>query len=121
MIAGSRLGRCPTPTPTPSAAVARSSPWRWTTLRFTERRRRGRTWSEPLRAWLRRPDLLRVEDAAGRLLDVVRGAPTASVVLGFGPWDPPPPVDEPVFRHPGSCATSRTTPSGSATSTWMER
>jgi hypothetical protein len=53
-------------------ALARSSPDRWTTLRFTERRRRRWTWSEPVRAWLRRPDLLRVEDAAGRLLDVVR-------------------------------------------------
>ncbi|WP_369253537.1 hypothetical protein [Geodermatophilus amargosae] len=27
---------------------------------------------EPLRAWLRRPDLLRVEDAGGRLLEVIR-------------------------------------------------
>ncbi|SDC03155.1 hypothetical protein SAMN05660690_0266 [Geodermatophilus telluris] len=53
-------------------ALARSSPGRWTTLRFTERRRRDRVWSAPVRAWLRRPDLLRVEDAAGRLLDVVR-------------------------------------------------
>jgi len=53
--------------------LARSSPERWTTLRFTERRRRDRTWSEPVRAWLRRPDRMRVEDAAGRLLDVVIG------------------------------------------------
>ncbi|MGY1672244.1 hypothetical protein [Geodermatophilus sp. SYSU D00710] len=48
-------------------ALARSSPERWTTLRFTERRRRAWAWSEPVRAWLRRPDLLRVEDAAGRV------------------------------------------------------
>ena len=53
-------------------ALARSSPERWTTLRFTERRRSGWTWGEPVRAWLRRPDLLRVEDASGRLLQVVR-------------------------------------------------
>jgi hypothetical protein len=53
-------------------ALARSSPWRWTTLRFTERRRHGTTWSDPVRAWLRRPDLLRVEDADGRLLEVIR-------------------------------------------------
>ncbi|MGY1830003.1 hypothetical protein ACI8AA_06170 [Geodermatophilus sp. SYSU D01180] len=53
-------------------ALARSSPDRWTTLRFTERRRRAWTWSGRLRAWLRRPDRLRVEDAAGRLLGVVR-------------------------------------------------
>ncbi|WP_110005526.1 hypothetical protein [Geodermatophilus normandii] len=53
-------------------ALARSSPDRWTTLRFTERRRHGTTWSGPVRGWLRRPDLLRVEDADGRLLEVVR-------------------------------------------------
>ncbi|SFO91431.1 hypothetical protein SAMN05660464_1518 [Geodermatophilus dictyosporus] len=53
-------------------ALARSSPERWSTLRFTERRRRDGAWSAPVRAWLRRPDLLRVEDAGGRLLGVVR-------------------------------------------------
>jgi hypothetical protein len=53
-------------------ARARSSVDRWTTLRFTERRRSGWTWTGPVRAWLRRPDLLRVEDATGRLLSVVR-------------------------------------------------
>jgi hypothetical protein len=47
-------------------ALARSSPERWTTLRLTERRRHGGTWADPVRAWLRRPDLLRVVDAAGR-------------------------------------------------------
>ncbi len=47
-------------------ALARSSPQRWTTLRFTERRRAGWSWSGPVRAWLRRPDLLRVVDATGR-------------------------------------------------------
>jgi hypothetical protein len=36
-------------------ALARSSPGRWTTLRFTERRRHGTVWDEPVRAWLRRP------------------------------------------------------------------
>jgi hypothetical protein len=54
-------------------ALARSSPERWSTLRFTERRRRGWTWAEPVRAWVRRPDRMRVEDAAGRLLEVVIG------------------------------------------------
>jgi hypothetical protein len=53
-------------------ALARASRERWTTLRFTERRRRGWAWSEPVHAWLRRPDLLRVEDSSGRLLDVIR-------------------------------------------------
>lgn len=85
-------------------ALARSSPWRWSTLRFTERRRRARTWSEPRHAWLRRPGLLRVEDPSGRLLDVVRGTPTVSAVLGSSPWDPPPPVEDPVFRADGLVA-----------------
>lgn len=56
-----------TPTPGAFAGLARSSPWRWTTLRFT---RRGSA-VPPVRAWLRRPDLLRVEDLDGHLLDVV--------------------------------------------------
>ena len=54
-------------------ALARSSPWRWSTLRFTAR------WTgqhphgnRPLRAWLRRPDRLRVETVDGELLQVVR-------------------------------------------------
>ena len=52
-------------------ALARSSPWRWTTLRFTERRvqARGR---DAVRAWLRRPDALRVETVDGALVQVVR-------------------------------------------------
>ena len=57
--------------------LARSSPERWSTLRFTERRRRGWTWSEPVRARVRRPDRMRVEDATGRLLDVVIGTDRA--------------------------------------------
>jgi hypothetical protein len=60
-----------TPTPGAFAALARSSPERWTTLRFT---RRGSA-VPPVRAWLRRPDLLRVEDLDGRLLQVVRRHP----------------------------------------------
>ena len=53
------------------AALARSSPWRWSTLRFTERRGGPNARTE-IRAWLRRPDLLRVETAAGALIQVVR-------------------------------------------------
>jgi hypothetical protein len=53
------------------AALARSSPERWTALRFT---RRGSS-LPPVRAWLRRPDLLRVEDLDGRLLQVRRQHP----------------------------------------------
>ncbi|SFT40860.1 hypothetical protein SAMN05660657_00593 [Geodermatophilus amargosae] len=85
-------------------ALARSSPWRWTTLRFTERRRHGSTWSGPVRAWLWRPDLLRVEDADGHLLEVIRERSSVSGVLGSGPWDPPPPVTGPVLRPDGLVA-----------------
>jgi hypothetical protein len=53
------------------AALARSSPWLWSTLRFTERRGGPNARAE-IRAWLRRPDMLRVETAAGGLIQVVR-------------------------------------------------
>jgi hypothetical protein len=63
--------------PTPSAdtfvALARSSPWRWSTLRFTVRWPGDRT--APLRAWLRRPDVLRVETEDGELRQIVRERP----------------------------------------------
>src|SRR6185312_1731576 len=64
--------------PVPSAAafadLARSSPGRWSTLLFTQQRSlRGET--RELRAWLRRPDLLRVETLDGALLQVVRERP----------------------------------------------
>jgi hypothetical protein len=60
-----------TPSADAFAALARSSPWRWSTLRFTERRGGPNARAE-IRAWLRRPDLLRVETAAGTLVQVVR-------------------------------------------------
>ena len=64
----------PTPSPESFAALARSSPARWSTLRFTERRQlRGE--ARELRARLCRPDLLRVETLDGALLQVVRERP----------------------------------------------
>ncbi len=52
------------------AALARSSPWRWSTLRFTARWP-GDPWrTQELRAWLRRPDRLRVETVDGALVQV---------------------------------------------------
>ena len=64
----------PAPSAVAFAALARSSPGRWSTLRFTQQRRlRGET--RELRAWLRRPDLLRVETLDGALLQVVRERP----------------------------------------------
>lgn len=64
----------PLPSVDAFAALARSSPWLWSTLRFTDRRTRsgGRI---PVRAWLRRPDALRVETPEGALVQVVREQP----------------------------------------------
>jgi hypothetical protein len=62
------------PSPESFAALARSSPARWSTLRFIERRRlRGE--ARDVRAWLRRPDLLRVETLGGALAQIVRERP----------------------------------------------
>ncbi len=63
-------------------ALARSSPWRWGTLRFTVRWT-GERVQEPVRAVLRRPDRLRVETLDGMLVQVVREPGTQ--VLQFGP------------------------------------
>lgn len=73
----------PTPSVDAFAALARSSPWRWSTLRFTDRRTRsgGRI---PVRAWLRRPDALRVETPDGELLQVVREPRSDVGVLTLG-------------------------------------
>jgi hypothetical protein len=78
------------PTTDDFRALARSSPWRWTTLRFTVgwtgQDRRDRS---ALRAWVRRPDRLRVETPEGELVQVIReqrqqigvlGRPTGSTV-----------------------------------------
>ncbi|RBY74740.1 hypothetical protein DQ238_21345 [Geodermatophilus sp. TF02-6] len=63
-------------------ALARSSPWRWSTLRFSVRWP-GNPWrTGPVRAWLRRPDLLRVETLDGDLLQVVREQPRRTSVFG---------------------------------------
>jgi hypothetical protein len=61
------------------AALARSSPWRWSTLRFTEGRVRPDARSG-LRAWLRRPDAVRVESLGGALLQIVH-EPRPSVAV----------------------------------------
>jgi hypothetical protein len=53
-------------------ALARSSPWRWSTLRFTVRWVGDPYRARPLRGWVRRPDRLRVETIDGELVQVVR-------------------------------------------------
>ena len=63
-------------------ALARSSPWRWQALRFELD---GRDRSEPLRAWCRRPNDLRVETLDGRLVQVQRDQPPGSTGwMAFG-------------------------------------
>ncbi|PXY20117.1 hypothetical protein [Prauserella flavalba] len=82
------------------AALARSSPWRWRTLRFTARWRRPERTDPAVRAWIRRPDGLRVERLDGTLLsaEVLKrpwGTMTTVTADGirieqeqFGPLDP---------------------------------
>ncbi|SEK20555.1 hypothetical protein SAMN04515665_10195 [Blastococcus sp. DSM 46786] len=62
----------PSPSADSFAAFARSSPWRWSTLRFSVRWPADPWKPGAVRAWLRRPDVLRVETVAGVLLQVVR-------------------------------------------------
>ncbi len=71
-----------TPTPEDFRALARSSPWRWTTLRFTASWSGPWVLSPPVRAWVRRPDRLRVETLDGELVEVAhRGSGPATTVL----------------------------------------
>jgi hypothetical protein len=79
-------------------ALARSSPWRWSTLRFTVRRGVGGGRPDPVRAWLRRPDVVRVETLDGELLQVVREPvtlPTSSGGSSTWPVQAEPPVLRP--------------------------
>ncbi|WP_236829675.1 hypothetical protein [Blastococcus sp. KM273128] len=72
----------PPPSPDAFAALARSSPWRWSTLRFTVHWP-GDPWKGGrVRAWLRRPDRLRVETAGGDLLRAERTEPARVGLLG---------------------------------------
>ena len=73
-----------TPSADSFAALARSSPWRWSTLRFTVTWP-GDPWSSgAVRAWLRRPDSLRVESLDGALLRAERTPPPTIGILGPG-------------------------------------
>lgn len=76
--------------------LARSAPWRFSTLHFTHARRRGPTTTQ---AWLRRPGHLTVRDDRG-LVHVVEGVPySLAPYRAFGgqqPWTPAPPQAMPV-------------------------
>lgn len=97
--AAGRAHTRPVPDADDLRALARSSPWLFSTLRFTSRQARS---DEPVRAWLRRPDRLRVEDAGGAVLGVVRASSgPVGAVLGGGPRDEHPPPPPPVRRRDG--------------------
>ncbi len=72
----------PTPSADSFAALARSSPWRWSTLRFTVSWPGDRWRSGEVRAWLRRPDSLRVEAVGGGLLRAERTSPPTIGIPG---------------------------------------
>ena len=101
-----------TPSADAFAALARSSPWRWSTLRFTARWwRAGGRGTPSVRAWLRRPDRLRVETVDGRLLRNVRERRSEVGVLtthgGYHrvlPWPTDPEAPVPVLRPDGLVA-----------------
>lgn len=69
-------------------ALARSSPWRWRTLRFTA------SWTgpwagEPVRAWIERPNRIRVESLSGqvRLDEVQQVGPSTGFAVAFSPGE----------------------------------
>jgi hypothetical protein len=91
----------PTPSVESFAALARSSPWLWSTLRFTARGLPDGGFPA-VRAWLRRPDRLRVETLDGRLLQVVREAGPDVVELTPSGGRPLRRADGLVDRRPGN-------------------
>jgi hypothetical protein len=62
-------------------ALARSSPWRWSTLRFVEQGDPGSGEQGPVRVLVRRPKMARLERLDGTLLRVIREEPTAVTPL----------------------------------------
>lgn len=92
-------------------ALARSAPWRFTTLRFTHRRADG----EQVEALLRRPGWLRVRTASGSE-HVVTGVPYARQVLHLdgrpvGPAGDVLPTDVPVDLDANGFVLARPTSS----------
>ncbi|QZY28669.1 hypothetical protein [Nocardioides coralli] len=86
-------------------ALARSSPWRWTSLHV--RHRRGGEAASPgtdVEAWLTRPDGVRILAADGRSISNSLGTQRADGAAS-GPWRPPVPTyrqDGLVARRPGA-------------------
>jgi len=86
-------------------ALARSSPWRWSSLHLRHRDAHGAEpdWSHWVEAWLVRPDGVLVVDEAGRRLppSIPDQRPEPS-----GPWRPP----DVTFRPDGLVAEGRVAP-----------
>jgi hypothetical protein len=107
LAAEAHTSRVLTPSADAFTALARSSPWRWSTLRFTVSWSGGPTGHRAgaVRAFLRRPELLRVVALDGTLIQVVRKAGPAVSVLGPGGGSPVQPTSagapEPVLRPDG--------------------
>lgn len=71
-------------------ALARSSPWRWSTLRFVLERDPAEEDREPIRVLVRRPERARVEGLDGTLLGVHRDQPqTVSSLYRRPAWPLP--------------------------------
>jgi hypothetical protein len=62
-------------------ALARSSPWRWSTLRYVQQQDPSGREQGPVRVFVRRPKLARVERLDGTLLRVLREEPQTSTPL----------------------------------------
>lgn len=86
-------------------ALARSSPWRWRSVRFTA------SWTgpyagSPVRAWIERPNRMRVEDLDGAVLTVTDADPRPATARltsarGFAPyWEPGVQPEEPAPSLP---------------------
>ena len=81
-------------------ALARSSPWRWTSVHLRHRSGQLPSGAEAgLEAWLTRPDGVRLVDADGRPIDNSLGSQRADG-RPTGPWRPP----EATYRPDGLVA-----------------
>lgn len=84
-------------------ALARSSPWRWQSVRFTA------SWTgshagSPVRAWIERPNRMRVEDLDGAVLQDAEAPPLRPQSAGSFGWSVAPLA--PLSSEPGLVLTA---------------